>query len=372
MRRFTALLVAVVLLVCGLPVMAAEIPVSSPSPTPAAEKFSVKSGNYAFTTVEGEEITSKGFEDFVTVIVFFSPSDSSSFLTLDDMQCSDWISKKNIKVIAADISGRADKDIKDFRDFYGFTDIIFCHDNNEKYTKLISEGLAEKTVGKDSLKTPFTLIIDQGGVIRHGLVGYQKPDDLKNIIDGLIVEIPAPTGLKADISPSSEPRLFWKSSEKSQGYTIFRSESVDGEYSEIGSILNTTFSDDKAEIGKNYYYKICSYVTVGENRVDSEISEAVGIKAVPYTPNIKLKKTAAGVSLEITPVKDADGYRIYRSEAKLKEFSIVEDGELVEENRFTDTTASRGKTWYYKVCAYKLVDEEPVFGKTCEPVALLF
>ena len=67
----------------------------------------------------------------------------------------------------------------------------------------------------------------------------------------------------------------WKEAANADGYVVYRSDSKDGQYEEIGDTVTTFFYDANVRNNHTYYYKVASYQKNGNERVVSDPSGAV-------------------------------------------------------------------------------------------------
>ena len=67
----------------------------------------------------------------------------------------------------------------------------------------------------------------------------------------------------------------WNKTQNATGYVVYRSDSKDGEYQEIGETFTTFFYDANVKNNTTYYYKVASYMKDGDQRYVSGQSEAV-------------------------------------------------------------------------------------------------
>jgi hypothetical protein len=118
-----------------------------------------------------------------------------------------------------------------------------------------------------------------------------------------------------------------------------------------------------------YYYKVRA-VTIqkvnGKNVTYlGNFSNAVKAKPVLYKGNIKsVTNTAAGTAtIKWTGVNGANGYKIYRSATgKAGSFKVIETVKIGFGKTLKDKKLKKGKTYYYKVQAYRKVDGKMVYG----------
>ena len=89
---------------------------------------------------------------------------------------------------------------------------------------------------------------------------------------------PAPSGLRADASENNKAVLWWWGSAYASSYNIKRSTSLDGPYTQIGTVLgNVTplFTDSGLTAGQTYSYVIAAVV----NGKETGNSEPVSVTA---------------------------------------------------------------------------------------------
>ncbi len=88
----------------------------------------------------------------------------------------------------------------------------------------------------------------------------------------------------------------------------------------------------------------------------------------PYIPapnSFTIKKTSATkAKCTWKAVTDADGYEVYYATSEKGSFKKV--GSTLEELEFTKTSLKAGKSYYFKIRAFKTVDGEKVYGEFTE------
>ncbi len=152
-------------------------------------------------------------------------------------------------------------------------------------------------------------------------------------------------------------KITWKKAKNAKKYQVYRAASKNGKYKLIKTTKSRTFTNTKLTTGKKYYYKV--------RAVNGTKKGAFSRKkyAIP-----KLKKTtgakaaSAGYnSLKLTwkKVNGAKGYQVYRATSKNGTYSKVKTTTALS---FTNTKLTTGKTYYYKVRAYKKVGSKTRYG----------
>lgn len=177
------------------------------------------------------------------------------------------------------------------------------------------------------------------------------------------------TNVKAVSTGYNSIKLTWSKVSNASGYKIYRS--VDNKtFSCIKTIKgNSTvsFTDSKRTSGKTYYYKIKAYKTTGTKTIvtyTSDYSSLVKAKPVPSTAVINSVKNLSGkkVQLKWNKVAGASGYVIYRAASKTGKYTLVKNITSGSTLTYTNTGLTKGKTYYYKIKAYRIVDGKKVYG----------
>lgn len=158
--------------------------------------------------------------------------------------------------------------------------------------------------------------------------------------------------------------ISWKKVAGITGYQIYRSTTKDGTYQKIATVSsgNTTFTQKKVSTGKKYYYKVRAYKKNGSTIVYGDFSNAISAITKPKVVTIKLSATSKKAVVNWSKVSGADGYEVYMATAKNGTYKkIATKGASV--TKVTKTSLTSGKTYYFKVRAYKKVGNDKVYGR---------
>lgn len=82
--------------------------------------------------------------------------------------------------------------------------------------------------------------------------------------------------------------LTWEADANATSYVIYRSDSEDGEYAEVGNSTSAEYTDSSAKKRKTYFYEIQAVKGEGESAVKSNMSTAVKAYVLPKTPKIAI------------------------------------------------------------------------------------
>lgn len=147
-------------------------------------------------------------------------------------------------------------------------------------------------------------------------------------------------------SATGKPSLSWKKVTGAVSYEIYRSE-AGGEYALIAAQTGRSFIDTDAQAGMLYSYKVRA---LGKTDVfHSGESTSKSVTATCGQPKPKGKISSAGKPVLVWgEVDGADNYAIYRSTSKSKGYKMIDQ---TDDLTYTDTSAKKNKTYYYKIVA---------------------
>ena len=145
-------------------------------------------------------------------------------------------------------------------------------------------------------------------------------------------------------------KLSWSEVADAVKYEIYQFFSGTGDYFYIGTTRGTSFTDWEAEAGYVYYYKV---KTLDEDGNASEFSNEVGGFSILAQPVVEVSNVSASGKINLSWIDYVDEascsyYEIHRATSKNGTYSKLA---TTESTSYTDTKASAGKTYYYKVKA---------------------
>ena len=175
------------------------------------------------------------------------------------------------------------------------------------------------------------------------------------------------TGQKVLSSETTSIKIRWNQISKVTGYKIYRSTSKNGTYKYIATVSskNNTYTNKGLISGTTYYYKIRAYKTVGNENIYGDYSKVFSgkTKGPAQVKNLKqIAATKTSIKLSWSKVSNASGYRVYRSTSKDGTYKLVAELSGSSKTVYTNKNLSPGKTYYYKVRAYKKVGSKRDYG----------
>lgn len=160
-------------------------------------------------------------------------------------------------------------------------------------------------------------------------------------------------------------QISWSSVDNADGYMVYR-RTADSGWKKIASrVTDISYKDQKAVTGTTYYYTVKAYSYAwGEMTVSSYDKDGVAGKARLGKVKIATANSESYSTIRVTwnKVSGANGYRVYRSTSKDGKYTAIGSTAKNSAVTFLDKKAVTGKTYYYKVRAYRNVSGKKVYG----------
>ena len=161
-------------------------------------------------------------------------------------------------------------------------------------------------------------------------------------------------------------KIKWNTISGAAGYAVYRSTKSTGGYRKIKAIKTTDYTDINLKTGTKYYYKVAAFFTAGKVTTYGEYSNVQSTIPLPATPSsLKLIAGAKKITLSWKAVAGASGYEIYSS-MKSNGFKLLKS---ITATQYANTGLIKGKKYYFKVRAYRLVTGKKIYGEFCPALA---
>jgi cell wall-associated NlpC family hydrolase len=175
-------------------------------------------------------------------------------------------------------------------------------------------------------------------------------------------------GLEADYIDISTVRLEWNEVDDASGYEIYRSDFSEDKYVLLDTVSKDTnkYTNSSLTSATSYYYKVRFYKETNGNKYYGEYSDVLKATTKPLTPSVSAQQASTtSAKLTWTNISEIiDGYEIYMSTSKDDEYKSVG---TTSNKSFTVSSLSQDKTYYFKVRAYRVVDDNKVYGDFSTP-----
>ena len=197
---------------------------------------------------------------------------------------------------------------------------------------------------------------------------------IKTIVADYHIELAGKQGaFKADMPADLQTKainyktvqISWSSVDNADGYMVYR-RTADSGWKKIASrVTDISYKDQKAVTGTTYYYTVKAYSYAwGEMTVSSYDKDGVAGKARLGKVKIATANSESYSTIRVTwnKVSGANGYKVYRSTSKDGKYAAIGSTAKNSAVTFFDKKAVTGKTYYYKVRAYRNVSGKKVYG----------
>ncbi len=166
------------------------------------------------------------------------------------------------------------------------------------------------------------------------------------------------TNLKTVSQSYSSCKVSWDKVNGAKKYQVYRSSTnKSGSFKLVKTTSQRSYTDTGLTTNKNYYYKVRAVR-------DSKKGDFSLVKsAIPKLTQVK------GVNVEASSYKSAlitwdkvsgaSGYKIYRATSKSGTYSLIK---TTKEASFENVKLTQGKTYYYKVRAYRTVNGKTIYS----------
>ncbi|ALC89404.1 hypothetical protein AM500_06105 [Bacillus sp. FJAT-18017] len=195
----------------------------------------------------------------------------------------------------------------------------------------------------------------------YKMVGTAKVYGNWTVVKSATPSLSVPTDFKAYRYSPTSVKMSWGTVSGATGYEIHRATSYSGTYSHIRTTDKTSAINTQLTTGTRYYFKVRAYKLVGTKRVYSgwtaiknatpSLSAPTDFKAYRYSPT--------SVKMSWGAVSGANGYEIHMATSQTGTYTHIRTTTNTSAIRTQLTT---GKTYYFKVRAYKLVGTKRVYS----------
>lgn len=176
---------------------------------------------------------------------------------------------------------------------------------------------------------------------------------------------------KIEAKSGKKVALTWKKVSQAEGYLIYRKDSEDGKYNQIGKVTSgktLTYTDTVKSNNKTYTYKIQAYNTNNGKQGVGAYSSTKSAKTLAKTKITGITSSNEEVlKISWKKVSGAKGYIISRSTSKNSGYKKIDT--VTGKTSYSDDTVKAGKTYYYKVEAYNINSGTKGYGGASDAVA---
>lgn len=175
----------------------------------------------------------------------------------------------------------------------------------------------------------------------------------------------APASLTVKAKSYDSAAVSWAKSADADGYTVYRADAKAKTFKAVKTVSakTTAWTDTKLKTGTQYTYKVRAYKNDGQDKLYSAYTAAKSV--TPQLAKPVLAKAKAGkksVTLTWKKVAGANGYKVYRADKKNGKYKAVKTVSKASAVSYADKKLKTGKTYYYKIKAYRTVDKQAKYS----------
>lgn len=169
----------------------------------------------------------------------------------------------------------------------------------------------------------------------------------------------APSKVTAELYGYDDVKISWSKSTGASGYNVYYKKSGADEYTYLTRTTGTSVEKSNLLDGKKYYFKVVPYYKNGTTRYTSLSSKTDNVYTLKKISTPTASRNGSKVKVKWTNISGETGYQISQSTKKTGT-NIVTTYKTTT-GTYKNISAVKGKTYYYKVRAYKKVT---IDGKT--------
>lgn len=172
-------------------------------------------------------------------------------------------------------------------------------------------------------------------------------------------------GITSKISASQSTnaiKLTWSAVPGATGYRVFLYNAKTKKYTTLANTTKNTYTVSKLNPGTNYTFAVRAYSTVGGKVFWSAGYKTLATATKPNTPSLKVVAGAGKAVLTWNKQSGADGYVVYMSTSKDGKYTRIATVKGNSSVSYTKTGLTKGKTYYFKVAAYKTVGSTNIYS----------
>ena len=176
----------------------------------------------------------------------------------------------------------------------------------------------------------------------------------------------APDSLKVSAAATTALKLIWRKVDGATGYVVYLYNAKTQKYKKLASVKSNTFKATELKAGTTYSFAVRAYRKADGKNLFSDYSPILAASTKPVAPTVTAKAGTDKVKLMWNKVNGATGYVVYCSTSKKNGYKKLG---TTKKLAYAAKNLDCGKTYYFKVRAFKKVNGDVLYGGDSAPVA---
>ncbi|MGN0504655.1 MAG: fibronectin type III domain-containing protein [Ruminococcus sp.] len=176
-------------------------------------------------------------------------------------------------------------------------------------------------------------------------------------------QVSACSGLKVKSQTNTSITLIWNKANGATGYILYRYNPTQKSYTALKNTNANSFTVHNLTAGATYYFKVKPYAKSANGKtIWGTASSMLKTATKPATPTLKVTSPSKGkITVSWNNIAGESGYQVYYSTSKNGTYKKLKSLSA-NATSCSSTGFTAGKTYYFKVRAYKTVDDTVIYG----------
>ena len=161
-------------------------------------------------------------------------------------------------------------------------------------------------------------------------------------------------------------KFSWSKVTGASGYNVYYKKSTSSSYTYLTRTTNTYIRKKNLSDGAKYIFKVVPYYKSGDTRYTSLSYKTASVYTLKKLATPTVSKSGTKVKVTWKNISGETGYQISQSTSSTG--TKIVSTYATTSGKYKTISATRGKTYYYKVRAYKTVDGKKIYGPWSAPV----
>lgn len=170
--------------------------------------------------------------------------------------------------------------------------------------------------------------------------------------------LPGKTSKITATQSTSLIKLTWKKVTGADGYRVYQYNSKTGKYEKIKTTTGTSYTVKKLKAGTTYKFAVKAYTKDNGETLWAASYKTITTGTKPATPTVKATAGSKQATISWNKVTGATGYVVYMQD----DFGDYNKIGSTKKTSYTRKKLTKGKTYYFRVRAYKTVDGKNIYG----------